>query len=437
MRARLRGSFYGWRIVVFGALGLALTAPGQTVGVSVFVDELIAALDLTRSEVSLAYLVGTLTGALAMPVVGRWVDRHGIRVVMAGVGVGFGAALAGMSAVVGFASLIVGFTGIRMLGQGSLSLVATTSVALWFERRRGLAIGLAVASGGALMSLAPLLLVQVIGVFGWRQAWVVTGVVVGSLVVAVALLGMRNRPEDVGQRLDGEPPETADARPSSAHIGWTRGEAMRTLMFWAVTGGVAAVGLIGTGMQFHQISLLGEQGLTTTQAAANFVPQTFATIVATIAAGWLADRLGVRNLVVASMVLLVTGMLLVQIAAPGWLAILYALCIGSAGGAMRALEGAAFPRFFGLAHVGSIRGTVMAINVGATAFGPLALARGFETTGSYAEALLALLVLPVVVIGLVWFARVPDAEQHAVVRARVDGDVVARSEPPPDEPAER
>ena len=414
MRTDRRRTFYGWRIAVFAALGLALTAPGQTVGVSVFVDELIPALDLTRSEVSTAYLIGTLTGALAMPFVGRWIDRYGVRLVMAGVGVGFGAALIGMSAVTGFVTLLIGFVGIRMLGQGALGLVSTTSVSLWFDRRRGLVVGLTVAVGGALMSLAPLLLVGVIDRLGWRTSWVVVGVVVGALVLTIGLAGMRNRPEDVGQRMDGDAPDPDDDGRVTPRTGWTRGQAMRTLMFWSVTGGVATVGLIGTGMQFHQISLLGEQGLTTAQAAANFIPQTLATIAATFGAGMLADRIDPRWLVIGSMVLLGAGMLLVQIAAPGMLAVVYAICLGTSGGSIRALEAAAFPQMFGLAHVGSIRGTVMALNVGATSFGPLALATGFEITGAYSEVLVMLLALPLAVIVLTCFARKPERPRGQV-----------------------
>ena len=416
MRSREGRAFYGWRIVVLGAIGMALTAPGQTPGISVFIDELIPALDLSRSQVSLAYLVGTLTGALAMPLVGKWIDQYGVRLVMAGVGIAFGAALVGMSSVVGFVTLLLGFAGIRMLGQGSLMLVSTTAVALWFDRRRGLAMGLTMAAGGALMSLAPLVLAQVISGLGWRSAFIASGVVVSTLVLLVAIFGMRNSPEDVGQRVDGDAPVEKDAPEVPRGPSWTRAEASRTLMFWAVGSGVAAVGLVGTGMQFHQISLLGEQGLSTTQAAANFIPQTGATIIATVGAGALADRIGIRTMVILAMGLLAAGMLLVQIASPGLLAVIYAVCLGAAGGSMRALEGTAFPRFFGVGHVGSIRGLVMSVSVGSTAFGPLALAHGFETTGSYVDVLRMLLFLPIGVAGLVWFAKTPDPAMLARIR---------------------
>jgi hypothetical protein len=71
--------FLGWRMVALAAVMLGLSGPGQTVGVSVFVDPMMASLDLTRSQVSTAYLVGTLLASLVLPRVGRALDDHGTR----------------------------------------------------------------------------------------------------------------------------------------------------------------------------------------------------------------------------------------------------------------------------------------------------------------------------------------------------------------------
>lgn len=78
--------FYGWRIVGYAALAFAATGPGQTAGVSLFVDPLIRDLGISRSAVSTAYLIGTLAGALALPWVGRALDRYGVRRTMAVIG---------------------------------------------------------------------------------------------------------------------------------------------------------------------------------------------------------------------------------------------------------------------------------------------------------------------------------------------------------------
>jgi MFS family permease len=404
--------FSGWRIVVLGAIALGMTGPGQTVGVSVFIDPMMESLDLSRSQVSGAYLVGTLAGAFVLPRLGRVIDERGARMAMALVGGAFGVMLMAMSGVVGLVTLAMGFAGIRLFGQGALSLVATTSVAPWFHRRRGLAVGVLTAVGSAMLSLIPLASRGlVIPAVGWRVAWVVLGISVWVIVLPIALRGIIDRPRDVGQQPDGDAPldaaASAAADAETAAVSFTRAEAMRTPMFWAVAGGVIATGMIGTGLAFHQIDLLGEQGLTPVEAAANFIPQTVAALSVTLLVGSMVDRFSSRWVLAVAMTMLAGGMVMVPFVTPGLAAIAYGMIVGSAGAAARTLEAASFPKLFGLAHIGSIRGVVTALSVASTAFGPLALSIGRDLTGSYVQVLLLLLIIPVAVTILGMVAKVP------------------------------
>jgi len=408
---RASTSFSGWRVVALCAVVLGLSGPGQTAGVSVFIDPMIEALGLTRGTVSTAYLVGTLAGAFVLPYVGRLLDRRGARFTLTLVGGLFGLVLAAMSGVVGVVTLALGFTGIRMLGQGGVSLIATTAVAPWFDRRRGTAIGVTSAVGSALLSLVPVLSAFLIIRIGWRASWLALAALVWLVVVPIARRGLIEDPTDVGQDVDGldaerlaaaEADDAAVGRVRRRTVDRTRSEALRTPMFWAIAGGVTATGMIGTGLAFHQIDLLGEQGLTPVQAAANFLPQTFAALTATLLVGSMVDRFAPRWVLAVSMLLLATAMVGVGFVGPGLSAALYGMAVGAAGAAARALEGAAFPQLFGLASLGEIRGVVNALSVGSTAFGPLVLSVGRDLTGSYLPVLLWLLVLPaaVVVLGM-------------------------------------
>lgn len=159
-------NFYGWHIVAYAAIALAATAPGQTAAVSAFIDPMIRDLGVSRGQISTAYLVGTLTGAAAMPFVGRAIDRFGIRRSMLVIGALFGAVLLSLSLVRGLTGLTIGFVGIRLLGQGALGLTATTAAARWFVRRRGSALGIVSAANAAGISAAPLLLERLISAHG-------------------------------------------------------------------------------------------------------------------------------------------------------------------------------------------------------------------------------------------------------------------------------
>ncbi|HAF86105.1 MAG TPA: MFS transporter, partial [Sphaerochaeta sp.] len=71
--------YYGWVILVVGALGVLASIPGQTMGVSVFTDHFISDLSLSRVGVSGSYMIGTLTSSLIIPFAGIFYDKKGAR----------------------------------------------------------------------------------------------------------------------------------------------------------------------------------------------------------------------------------------------------------------------------------------------------------------------------------------------------------------------
>lgn len=189
---------------------------------------------------------------------------------------------------------------------------------------------------------------------------------------------------------------------------WTAPEATHTLMFWAVAGAVATTGIAGTGLGFHQISILGERGLPPEQAAAAFIPQTLAAIGSTLIVGWAVDRFSAKPILVAAMGFQALALVLVQVAAPGLRAITFAVSLGLALGAVTA-QHAALPRYFGTRHIGAIRGIVMAMAVTGSALGPFVLGVGFDVLGSYGPILNGLLAAPLAIALLVLVAQAPRA----------------------------
>lgn len=375
-------------VLVVAVLTSALTGPGQTIGVAVFIDHFVDDLGLSRPEVSAAYLVGTLTGSLVLPAVGRFVDRRGVRIAQMIIGVLFALALVNMSFVDGLVSLAIGFTGIRLLGQGSLSLVSTVTVALRFKERRGTAIGLFSTVSGGLMALTPIALAATIAAFGWREAWLLAAMVVGVSVVSLAWFGLRSMPTTSGS-ISREPLEPAnEVEPDDDSF--TRGEAIRTRKFWVLAAISAAAGMLSTALNFHQIDLLGDAGLSEDAAAAMFLPQVLGSTLAALGFGYLADRIGSRYLPSVSVSLLVFAHLLGANASPGVAVVTYAVVLGAAGGAVRTVAATLIPDWFGTRHLGSIQGTLTLLNVGASALGPVTLAVAEGWVGSYPPAILGL-----------------------------------------------
>jgi len=403
-----RSTFSGWRILALASITAALTGPGQTIGVSVFVDHFITDLGISRSQVATAYLVGTLVAALGLPLVGRYIDRVGVRRSMTAIGFAFGVALVAMAGVQGLVALTVGFFAIRLTGQGSLSLVSTVSVTHWFNRKRGTALGIFSTATGIMMALVPVGLNLVIEAYSWRVAWIASAIVIWIVVIPIARVGMINYPSDVHQFPDGIEPMAPDETASVDHPSATRAEALRTPRFWIVVGASAAVGLLSTALNFHQISMLTAAGLTATEAAVMFLPQVIGAAVSGLFFGFLADRLTGRSLIPIVMALLTASLLLTLTLSPGAAVILYAISLGAAGGASRTVTATLLPRWFGVTHIGAIQGTASLINVGSTALGPVLLAVARDATGGYGTAAASLAVIPIV-IGLIATTLRPHA----------------------------
>lgn len=376
-------------VLAVAALTSILTGPGQTIGVSVFIDHFVDDLSLSRTQVSGAYLVGTLTGATLLPFVGRAIDWRGVRSAQIVIGFAFALALVNMSRITGLATLAIGFTGIRFLGQGSLSLVSVVTVSLRFVRNRGTALGVysTVSAGG--IALIPLILAILIDEIGWRNAWIVSAVVVAVSVVPMALFGLRDMP-----RGSVEVKATSGSTAHPPHVHFERGDAIRTRAFWMLAAVTGCAGMLATALNFHQIDLLGEAGLSTSEAAALFVPQVIGSTVAGLAVGWISDRIGVRFLPAAGMALLVAAHLLAAVVAPGAIVITYAIVLGAMSGAVRTVASVLLPLWFGTRNLGSIQGALTFLGVAGSALGPVALALVEGGFGSYRPAVLVLAVLP-------------------------------------------
>lgn len=377
----------GFTILAVAIVTSVLTGPGQTIGVSVFIDHFVEDLNLTRSQVSTAYLIGTLSGAALLPRVGRFIDDRGVRLSQMVAGALFALALVNMSFVNGFVWLAIGFVGIRFFGQGSLSLVSVVTVSIRYLSNRGTALGLYSTVSSALMALLPLALAFSIGAVGWRSAWLVSAAIVASLVLGLAWFGLRDMPA----RRSAATAETDDVVVDNS---FDRAEAIRTRGFWLLAAVSASAGMLGTALNFHQIDLLGDAGLSTNAAAALFIPQVVGSTVAGLATGWLADRMGTRYLPAAGAGLLVVSLLLAAVASPGVIVVIYAIVLGAMGGGIRTTASLLLPTWFGVAHLGSIQGTLTVFNVGASALGPVALAITQDWFGSYPPAVLVLALIP-------------------------------------------
>jgi OFA family oxalate/formate antiporter-like MFS transporter len=412
--------FYGWAIVAVATLGIVMSIPGQTMGVSVFTDHLIRVTGLTRLELANTYLVGTLASSLLLPRGGIYLDRYGARAtgIVACLAVAATlcvltqldtismalSSLIGLERTVATAAVILtlGFMMLRFSGQGMLTMASRTMMAKWFERRRGLASGISgiFVSGG--FAIAPLLLQIFIDLGGWRGAWLMLAGLVGIGMTLVIFVFFRENPEECGLQMDGVSVEEphADVVPgknTSGGLSFTREEALRTARFWYVTLTLALQAMVFTGVTFHIVDLGIDTGIGGREAVKLFIPVAIVSTTMGMLSGWAADRVPVRALVLSSI-----GLQTIAYIGAGRLGewpflVMMLMGWGGAGGLFATLLNVAIPNFFGRTHLGAISSIQMSIMVAASAVGPAFLAASKTYLGSYKAGLLWCCVLSMAV----------------------------------------
>ncbi len=394
--------FYGWIMMPAVMLVSICTSPGQTFGISVFNPYIQEALGLSSSELSGAYMLGTMLASLPLFWVGALMDRHGPRKVLIGVVLLFGATCIGMRYVSGLSSLFVAFFFLRFLGQGSMSMLARNALAMWFERRLGFVSGLSNLGMAAAVGVVPALGFALIDAYGWRGAYTVFGLGIWALIVPLLVFVFRDRPQDMGQELDGGKGDETAVVESVDERSFTMDQVLRSRSYWIAVACMSSWSMSGTGAQFHVVSIFAERGLGAGPVAAMF--SLYAAVIACtrLVGGALADRVPLNGLTALSMICQGAGLAaLVAVPAP-LLPYVYSVVFASGSGLLMAVSETIWVRYYGRAHLGRIRGLVSTIGVAASGLGPFVMGVGYDLFGSFAQVLwcCAGLCVPLALLGL-------------------------------------
>jgi MFS family permease len=387
--------FYGWIIVVVTFVTMAIGVNART-AFSLFFPPIIDEFGWERGVTAGAFSFGFLVSGAMSPLIGRLMDRAGPRAVMElGVALmGGGMLLAPLTSEPWHLYLTIGV----MVGAGSVCLgYSGQSLFLpnWFNRRRGLAMGLAFAGVGiGSMTLLPWVQ-HMIEQTGWRTACTAMGILVLVVLAPINLL-LRKRPEDIGLQPDGDAAPSASVKPVSyvvdtdwAGIDWTLSRAIRTARFWWVATGYFGGLYIWYAVQVHQTKYLLDIGFSPSVAVWALGAVSLLGIPGQIVLGHVSDRVG-REWVWAASCLgfAICFAALIALAKFPTLLLVYVMVLaqGALGYGLTSIMGAVVLEIFQGKHFGSIFGTIMLTALAGGAAGPWATGLLHDLSGSYTLA---------------------------------------------------
>lgn len=405
--------YYGWVMLPVTMIAHICTFPGQTPGVAAFNPAFRDALNLSHSQLTGVYMLGSFLACLPMFTVGILMDRYGIRSTMTWVVLLFGGACLFMSQVTNIVMLGLAFLMLRTLGQGALMLLSDNTLSMWFRTRLGMVSGLKGWAWPIGMATVPGATLWLIHNYGWRWSYAILGIIVWITMLPLLAFMFCNRPEDIGQTIDGIPDQDgADASlgngvGKSPLVDLELHEAARTRAYWITLGLCATTSMIGTGIFFNIFPLFESFGHAEGKAITAMSLFAGAMIIAQLVGGMLADFVCPNRLMSSAVAFLVIAMMLLVNSHVVYAAEGFALLYGTGDGMLVVVSGTIWVRYFGRTHLGRIRGSVWMAVVGGSSAGPFILGVTYDYFGRYDRALWLFLLLYVVFVVATMFATPP------------------------------
>lgn len=331
--------YYGWVVVILGGI-IMMLAMGTTVAVyGLYVIPVAEDLGLSRADVNTGFALNNLGGMLLAPLIGRAADTFPTRRVMA-----FGV-LCYVTAFVGLglsqnlwlSGALLAFALPFVLG-GISSFGAMTIVARWFEAQRARAMAFAMMG----MSMGTIVMAPVVGWliadFGWRNALIMQGVVVGGVfIVALLLLRERPGPDDVEPLPKGvDPQDRAKAIGAASEAkGPLSTRQLLAIPAFRILALALAFGMGTTqAVTISLVPMAQEAGISVAASAGLLSAMGISGLAGRFVVVWIGDR--IDKPLFASIGLLILALLvaLLPFAAHGVLLIVLACLIGLTGGCL-------------------------------------------------------------------------------------------------------
>lgn len=382
--------FYGYVVAAscFIIQGIGI---GTLIAFGVFFKPLIAEFGWSRAMISGAASVSQLTMGLFGVAVGRLNDRVGPRLIMTGTGLVLGLGYFLMSRL-GTAWQLYVFYGLVLgLGFSSLDVVALSTTARWFIRRRGLMTGVVKVGTGAGQLVMPLLAAALIITQGWRSAFSFIAILIMVLIVIVAQF-LRRDPGKMGLRPDGKE-WPGNSALDTKDTGFSFREAIGTRQLWIICLINLIVVFCAVTIMVHIVAHATDLGIPPASAATVLAAIGGVSMAGRLLTGFAIDRMGNKKTMVVCFLLLITGLTWLLVARDLWALYLFALVYGLAHGGLFTLISPVVAEHFGMTSHGVLLGLAVFSGTIGGAIGPFLAGYLFDRMSSYQTAFVLLVVL--------------------------------------------
>jgi MFS family permease len=371
-----------WWIVFAAFLGLTVSQ-GSIVAYSfsVFLKPVSEDLGVSRGTFSFAYNLDNFMCAVFIPIFGLLIDRYGIRkVLMPGIAL-FALATAALSYLQSSLAVLYALFAVQgVFSAWNTPTAYAKAISAWFDRERGLALGIAVAGTGFGVIVMPPVMTYLIENYGWRDAYV--GLGAALLIFALVPVALFIQ-DPSSSKLPGR------GTPADTAAGLSLGEALKSMRFWMMTVAFLLVVVAVIGTISHLIAMLTDRGIPRDTATTALSAVGLAIVVTRTGAGYLLDRFFAPYVAVVFFCCPIVGIALLLSGSSGAVPIIGAVLCGCGVGAEVDLMPFFIGRYCGLRAFGAIYGLTFGIFIAGVGVGAWLMGLYFDFNHSYDGMLIA------------------------------------------------
>ena len=385
--------FYGWWVVLAAAVGLFWGAPITVFSFGVFLKPLMHDFHAGRGQISLGYTLGAFAGALSAPTVGWFLDRYGARKVILPATAMFGCVLLLAKTVsASIWQFYLFYVSLGLLVHGVGPVPYGSVISRWFDRRRGLALGLMMFGIGSGAMVMPFVAQHLITSLGWRNAYAILGSAVLLISIPTVAAFLKERPQDLALLPDGALAASSRTSIETTASGLSAHDARRSRTFWLMVCAFFLLSASVQGCVLHLAAIVSDRGLSLQTAAFGSSLLGAALLMGRVGTGYLLDRFFAPHLGAVLFGGAAAGIGLLWMSNSTATVLMGALLVGLGLGAEVDIIAYLVSRYFGLRFFGKIYGLAFGAFLLAGALGPLVMGAGFDLTGSYRAPLAVLFI---------------------------------------------
>ena len=369
-------SYYGW-IVVATAFLSTMMGYGIPYSFGVFLKPLYSDFGWTRAMTAGAFSAYAISHTVFAVFAGSLTDKWGPRVVAATGGVCLAGSMIMMSSITTLWEFYLYYVFLLGWGVAAAYTPMVTTVSRWFTVKRGLAISLTVTGVGTGSLVLSPLAAWLIESYGWRTAYVVVGAIVFAVFIPIVLF-IKKSPRENVKAANEETPNIIQTVDDFSFM-----HAIKTRSFWALSLSWAFAALALWAVMIHMVPLITDKGIPLTTAGLLAGLTGGGSIVGRILAGFLSDKLGRKQILIAAFTLKTVMVVWLLFSQELWMFFVFAPLFGVSFGGWAGVIPAFPADYFGLKATGSIFGFVLMIAGLGVAGGSFLGGYIFDVTHSY------------------------------------------------------